>query len=129
MAGFPNVYAGNYAAATLHAERALRLSPFDPLAWHTPLVQGLVAFVEGRYADAAAGYAKSAEMNPGSAMLRYCTASMLALAGRIDEGKAAAAEALRINPQLRIRMVFETGLLRSLAEKLAEGLGLLGLPE
>ena len=113
----------------MHADRALRLSPFDPLAWYAPLVHGVVAFAEGRYGDAAAGYAKSVEMNPGSAMLRYCKAGMLALTGQIDEGKAAAAEALRINPNLRIRMAFEAGGPRPLAEKVAEGLRLLGLPE
>ena len=129
MAGAPNAYAGNYAAATMHAERALRLSPFDPLAWYAPLVHGLVALAEGRYGDAAAGYAKSVEMNPGSAMLRYWTAAMLALSGQIEDGKAAAAEALRINPQLRIRVAFEVGVPRPLAEKVAEGMRLLGLPE
>jgi adenylate cyclase len=129
IAGTLNVAVGNHAAAIMHADRALRLSPFDPLAWNTPLTHGAVAFAQGRYSDAATGYAKAVEMNPAAAILHYFTSAALALAGRIEEGKATAAEALQINPKLRVRMLFEAGLPRPIAEKVAEGMRLLDLPE
>ncbi len=53
----------------------------------------------------------------------------LAIAGRIDEGKAAAKQALQISPGLRARFMSEIGMAPSIAAKFAEGARLLGLPE
>jgi adenylate cyclase len=55
---------GNFAAVTANADRALRLSPFDPVAFVAHLALGHAAFPEARYSEAASHYAK-VELNPG----------------------------------------------------------------
>ena len=124
-----NAFAGNSAAATLHAERALRLSPFDLLTWSAFYSFGVVAVHEGRYDEAVSWFAKVVQANPGSAALFFMKACALALAGRIDEGTTAARHALQSSPGLRIRYFSEVGMAPSIAGKFAEGARLLGLPE
>jgi adenylate cyclase len=48
---------GNFAAVTAHANRALRLSPFDPVAFVAHTALGHVAIYEAHYDDAALHYA------------------------------------------------------------------------
>ena len=129
FAGHINAFAGNSAAAAMHAERALRLSPFDVLAWDAPYALGIVAVHEQRFDEAASCFAKVVQANPGSGPLIYLKACALALAGRIDEGKSAAGQALQSSPGLRIRFFSEVGMAPSIAGKFADGARLLGLPE
>ena len=129
FAGHINAFAGNSAAATVHANCALRLSPFDLLAWNAPYALGIVAVHESRYDEAASWFAKVVQANSGSAVLIYLKAFALALAGRIDEGKTTAKQALEVSPGFRIRFFSEVGMVRSISDKFAEGARLLGLPE
>jgi TolB-like protein/tetratricopeptide (TPR) repeat protein len=129
FAGHVHGLAGNSAAATEHAERALRLSPFDLLAWVAPYALGVVAVHEARYGEAASWFAKSVQANSSSGVLLYLKACTLALAGRVDEGKATAQQAVGISPALRVQFFSETGMAQSIADKFAEGARLLGLPE
>ena len=103
--------------------------PFDVLAWEAPYALAVVAVHEGRYAEAASWLAKSVHANPASPSMIIAYACGLALAGRIDEGKAAAKQALQISPGLRARFMSEIGMAPSIAAKFAESARLLGLPE
>ncbi len=127
FAGHIHAFAGNSRAATAYANRALRLSPFDLLAWDAPYALGIVAVNESRYDEAASWFAKVVQANSGSTVLIYLKACALALAGHIDEGKTAAKQALEISPGFRF--FSEVGMVRSISDKLAEGARLLGLPE
>jgi adenylate cyclase len=129
FAGHIYAFAGNSGAATAHAERALRLSPFDLLAWIAPYALGMVAVHESRFDDAASWFAKVAQGNSAAAALLYLKACSLALAGRIDDAETTARQALELSPGLRIRIFSEMGMLPSIAEKFTEGARLLGLPE
>ncbi|MGH6799098.1 MAG: transcriptional regulator [Roseiarcus sp.] len=60
-------FSGDYATATVHADRALRLSPFDPLAFEAHTAFAIAALHEGRFAEAASG---ASECRLGSLHLR-----------------------------------------------------------
>jgi tetratricopeptide (TPR) repeat protein len=64
---------------------ALRLSPFNPVAFVAHIALGDVAVVEGRYDEAASQYAKAVQANPRFSVAYFCQAIALALAGRVEE--------------------------------------------
>jgi adenylate cyclase len=121
---------GNLAAATAYANRALRLSPFDPVAFAAHGALGHVAFHEARYDEAASHYAKAVQANPRFRLYYFLQAAALALAGRAEEARPIVGQLLELNPGVRSSEVFEYALLhRTLADKFREGARLLGLPE
>ena len=122
---------GNSAAASAYANRALRLSPFDPVAFAAHEALGHVAFQEARYDKAALCYAKAVQANPRFSLLYFIQAVALALAGRVEEARPIVVQLLELNPGFRGSEVFEYAPLlhRALADRLKEGARLLGLPE
>ena len=121
---------GNLAVATAYANRALRLSPFDPLAFSAHLALGHVAILEARYEDAASHYANTVQANPRFSTLYFIQAAALALAGHAEEARPIAQQGLELEPQVRVRELFDHILFdRGLMSKLMEGARLLGLPE
>ena len=124
-----NALAGHPEKATSFANRALRLSPFDPLAFQAHMALGEAALLEARYEDAAACFARAAQANANFSTAYFFQAIALALAGRVEEAQPFVRRGLELEPGFRIRMFFELGLAPALAERLAEGARLLGLPE
>ena len=120
---------GNFAAVTAHANRALRLSPFDPVAFVAHTALGHVAVVEGRYDEAASQYAKAVLANPRFSVAYFCQAIALALAGREEEAGPIVRQLLELSPGFRSSKVFEYSVIGTFAAKLIEGARLLGLPE
>jgi TolB-like protein/class 3 adenylate cyclase len=120
---------GEPATATAYAQRALRLSPFDPLAYAAHIAMATAAIHEDRYDDAAACYGKAARANPGHGMFVIAQAQSLALAGRLDEARPIWAEGLKLEPEYRIRTLLEVGLIPSIFDKLARAARLLGARE
>ena len=121
---------GNLAVATAYANRALRLSPFDPLAFSSHLALGHVAILEARYEDATSHYANMVQGNPRFSTLYFIQAAALALAGRAEEARPIAEQALELEPDVRIGELFDHALFhRGLMTKLMEGARLLALPE
>ena len=86
-------------------------------------------FWRARYDDAALNFARAAQANTNFSTAYLFQAIALALAGRGEEAEAPVRRGLDLEPGFRIRMFFELGLAPALAEKLAEGARLLGLPE
>ena len=122
-------FSGRPADATASANRALRLSPFDSLAAMAYNALGAAGIQEGRYDEAASNYAKSVQSNPRFSTLYFLHAASLALAGRQREARPVAARLLELEPGFRSRAFFELGLAQVIADRLAEGARLLGLPE
>ena len=121
---------GNSAAATTYANRALRLSPFDPVAFVAHVALGHVAFQEARYDEAASCYAKAVQANPRFSSYYFLQAAALALAGRVEEARPIVEQLLELDPGFRISEVFEYTLFHpALADRFKEGARLLGLPE
>ena len=121
-----NAFCGDPAAATAHAERALRLSPLDSLAFVADFSLGLVALHEGRYDAAASSFARAA---PGRSNFLYYQAVALALAGRMDEAGTIAKRAMEERPGLSLHAFVQIGVISEIADKIAAGWRLLGLPE
>jgi tetratricopeptide (TPR) repeat protein len=122
-------YAGRPAAATANANRALRLSPFDPLACAGYNALGGAAILEARYDDAASYFAKAVQANPRMSTYYVLHASALALAGRLEEARPSVRRLLELEPGFRGRILSEFGFARTFADKFAEAGRLLGLPE
>jgi len=124
------VYAlgGESAKATILAERALRLSPFDPAGWHAHLALSHAAMFEDRFEDALAHFDRTVHLNPQVGLMHAFRAAALVLAGRAEEAGPTIAKALELDPSLRWGRIMQL-LHPALAEKWARGLRLAGLPE
>ena len=120
---------GNFAAVTAHANQALRLSPFDPVAFVAHIALGHVAVVEGHYDEGASHYAKAVQANPRFFMAYFCQAIALALAGRVEEAGPIVRQLLELSPDFRSSKVFDYSVVGTFAAKLIEGARLLGLPD
>ncbi len=121
-----NAFCGASAAATAHADRALRLSPLDSLAFEAHFALGLVALHEGRHDAAASCFAHAA---PGRPNFLFYQAAALALAGRMDEARTIARRALEERPDLRLRILSEIGLISEIKDRIETGWRLVALPE
>jgi adenylate cyclase len=122
-------FAGHPAAATSNANRALRLSPFDPLAYVAHLALGAAALQETRYDEAASHFAEAVQLNPRFSTPYAFQAASLALAGRLEEARTVAQRLLELEPGFRLRMLSEIGFARAVADRLAEGARILGMLE
>jgi adenylate cyclase len=93
---------GSYDTAIEHAEKALQLSPLEPLVYHAALALALACLLSGRTEDAVAHARKAIEGNRNF-VFPYC---ILALAcaslGRPDEAAETVRQLVRIAPQFRL---------------------------
>jgi adenylate cyclase len=119
---------GRAETATSFANRALRLSPFDSLAFQAHMALGESALIEGRLDDAALSFAKAAQTNPNFSTAYLFEAIALALAGRLNDARPVARRGIELEPGFDPRVFSEHGLAPALIEKLTEGLSLLDLP-
>ena len=124
-------FSGDLARAEDYANRALRLSPFDPISFNAYLSLGCVRVRQRRFDDAAAFFARAVQINPRFSSLYAFQIGALAMIGRTDEAKSVAKRLLELEPNFRIgpigaSLVF---LRPELVNWLAEGLRKVGLPE
>jgi TolB-like protein len=121
--------AGHPEAAIAFANRALRLSPFDPLAFEAHIALGAAAVQQARHDDAAACFARATQANANFSTSYFFQAIALALAGRKEEALPLVRRGYELEPNFRIRLFFEHGLAPALLSKVVEGAHLLGLPD
>ena len=120
--------AGLPEEAVLSYERAIRLSPVDPLL-HQSFVGMGFAFIElGRFDDAIVAGKKALRHNPSYSAVYRCLASAFAHLGRDAEARGAAARLLEIDPAFTISAWIARGG-QSNSRLLTEGLRKAGLPE
>ena len=127
-----HAYRGDAALAEEYAVRALRLSPYDALAFEGDYAPGLVRIREQRFDDAAANLARAVQANPRFSVLYVVHAAALALAGRVEEAKSVAKRALELEPNFRVgpwEHVAAKVMLPELWRPLLAGLRQAGLPE
>ena len=87
-------------------------------------------FHRGRYQEAADSAYKAVQANPGHSISRMLLAATLVKVGRLDEGKAAAAHVLELQPTFRYSKQFSgVNCAPALATALGEALRETGLPE
>ncbi|MGO8915116.1 MAG: tetratricopeptide repeat protein [Stellaceae bacterium] len=111
-------------------ERALRLSPLDPMNFNNYVGIGSAHEIAQDYDKAAALYRRGLEERPHAMWIYRNLASALSGAGRMEEAKQAYAQMLRSYPdmtasRLRQAMVFSPGVL----DRMVDSLRKLGLPD
>ena len=120
--------AGLAEEAVRSFERAMRLSPVDPLA-HRALVGMAAAYIELRgFEEAIAAGKKSRRQNHSYAPAYRCLASAFAHLGRDAEAREAAARVLEVDPAFTISSWIARGG-QANSKLLIEGLRKAGLPE
>jgi adenylate cyclase len=128
--GWLENYADQPQKAIGNFERALRLSPIDPMNFNNYVGLGSAHEVAQEYDKAAAFYRRALEERPNAGWIYRNLASSLSGAGRVEEAKLAFAEMMRNYPDLTVAkfkqaMVFSTVPLNRMAENLRK----LGLPD
>jgi len=122
-------WAGEAERAVEWGERAVRLSPFDPLNFVA--FGGISAghFIRGRYAEAADAARKAIQVNPLFTVSYMLLVAALAKLGQIEEAKAVGARLLELQPSFSIgRMSAAVGMVPSVAAGLTDAVRSAGLP-
>jgi adenylate cyclase len=125
-----DVYSGHPQQGIEKFERALRLSPLDPMNFNNYVGIGSAHEVQQNYDAAVAFYQRGLEERPHAAWLYRHLASALSGAGRMDEARQAYAQMLRVYPDMtaarfRQAMAFSTDTL----DRMVGNLKALGLPD
>jgi adenylate cyclase len=128
--GWLENYADRPQKAIENFERALRLSPIDPMNFNNYVGIGSAHEIAEEYDKAAAFYRRALEERPNASWIYRNLAPVLSGAGRVEEAKQAFAEMMRSYPDLTVAkfkqaMVFSATTL----DRMAENLRKLGLPE
>jgi adenylate cyclase len=128
--GWLNVYSDRPDEAKVHFEKAIRLSPLDPINFNNLVGLASAHQVAGDDAGAAALYIRALEERPNAVWVHRNLASALVGAGRLDEAKASLAKIMAAYPNYSIRkyreaMVFTPRMLDRMSEQMRQ----LGLPE
>jgi TolB-like protein/Tfp pilus assembly protein PilF len=128
LGGTANAMRENGEKAISFATRALRLSPFDPLAFEAYLAFGAVAVARERYDEAASHCTKIIEIRPNFSTGYFQRAVALALGGRVADAASDVRRGLELEPAFQNRVYRQWGFTPALAQKFIEGGRMLGLP-
>ena len=124
-----NALWGHGEKAVSFANRALRLSPFDPLAFEAHMAFGAVALTRERYDEAVSRFAKIIGIRPNFSTGYLQRAVALALGGRAADAAFDVARGLEPEPAFQNQVYYQWGITPALAQKFVEGGRMLGLPE
>jgi adenylate cyclase len=103
--GFSSIvraWKGDDATAVDHAERAIRLSPFDPLLYVPYVGLAYAHFAAGRFEEAAAAAGRASQSNPKFSMPYVLHAAALANLGRGEEARVVAGRLREVEPDLTV---------------------------
>jgi len=128
--GWVDNYCDKPKEAIGHFERALRLSPLDPMNFNNHVGLASAYQLMGEYDKAVAAYQRALGERPNAKWIYRNLAPSLLGAGREEEAKAAFAEMMQAYPDMTVvkfkqAMVFSPAAL----ERMSAQLRLLGLPE
>ena len=124
-------FAGRDREAIRHADKAVRLSPFDPMM---ALFLGTIAvahYLAGRYSEGLRFANEAAQVRPGFHGAHRLRCASLARIGRISEARSLLATVRAEQPQLslgwiRANVPYQTS---ELMERFLEGMRMAGLSE
>jgi adenylate cyclase len=128
--GWLENYSDQPERAIANFERALRLSPIDPMNFNNYVGIGSAHEIAEEYDKAAAFYRRALEERPNASWIYRNLAPVLSGAGRVEEAKQVFAELMRSYPDLTVSkfkqaMVFSDAALNRMGENLRK----LGLPD
>jgi adenylate cyclase len=128
--GWLNVYVDRPDDAKVHFEKALRLSPLDPMNFNNYVGMGSAQQVAGDDNAAADLYIRALQERPNAHWVHRNLATALHAAGRFNEARASLDTLLAAYPGMTIRqfreaMVFSPAML----DRFSEQLRALGVPE
>jgi adenylate cyclase len=131
--GFSSIvraWQGDDATAIDHAERAIRLSPFDPLLYVPYIGLAYAHFAAGRFEEAAAAAGRASQSNPQFSMPYVLRAAALANLGRYKEATAVADALRELEPELTVSTAIRSARFANPDKntELADALVLAGLP-
>jgi adenylate cyclase len=109
--GWLENYADQSQKAIGNFERALRLSPIDPMNFNNYVGIGSAHEVAQEYDEAAACYRRALEERPNANWIYRNLASVLSGAGRVEEAKQAFAELMRLSGSDDFKIQTSNGLL------------------
>jgi TolB-like protein/class 3 adenylate cyclase/Tfp pilus assembly protein PilF len=131
FSGWIRIWLGEPELALQHIERAMRLSPHDPMFFSMQACMAFTHFLAGQYPEASSWAERAVRDNPGHTLAQTVAAASNALAGRITDAQKAVTRVLEIDPSMRLSNLREFMPLRRPEdlERFAEGLRTAGLPE
>ena len=122
-------WAGDADRAISWGERAVRLSPFDPLGFLAFDGISLGHFMAGRYDESADAARRAIQVNPLFSINYMCLVAALSRLEQTEEAKSVVARLLELQPSFRIsRQCATVGVVPSLAAQLTEAVCSVGLP-
>ena len=129
--GWVTAFLGQTDIAIEHVERAMRLSPVDPLMFLMQTVIALAHFVAGQYSEAAEWAAKANREQPNFLIPIRILVSSNALCGRLDQARNALDRACHLDPEFCLSNLKDrVGPMRvDDFARFTEGFRLAGLPE
>ncbi|MET0605312.1 MAG: tetratricopeptide repeat protein [Beijerinckiaceae bacterium] len=129
-AGYAHAYAGDPCKGLRCFERALALSPFDPMRFNIFAGIGIAHFLLANYSEAREFAERSLDHRPGMVWVNRLLATSAAHAGDLPAARAAAGRLLAENPRLTLSAVRDA--IHNLAprdlERYLDGLRIAGLP-
>ena len=132
--GFSSIvraWMGDYAVAVDQAERAIRLSPFDPLLYLPYIGLAYAHFASGRFSEAADAAGRAIQSNPRFTMPYVLQAAALANVGRGEEARALLDRVRELEPGLTVSTAIRSARFANPDKKAELGAALVrgGLPE
>jgi adenylate cyclase len=128
--GWLQSYLGNADVSIEHFERALRLSPLDPLNFNVFIGIGGAHFVAGRYADAVVWMERGLIDRPGATWVYRSLVPAYALLGRDADARVGLSRLLNDYPELTVSKVLSALVYsQPTLDRTAEGLKKAGMAE
>jgi TolB-like protein/Tfp pilus assembly protein PilF len=123
-------FSGDAERAIEWAERALRLSPFDPWRSSAFIALAFGYFHRGRFEEATSAARKAVQSSPGFSIAHIVLAASLVRLGQTEEAKSVAVRAAQLQSGLRFsRFLAGVNCVPVLASSVGEALRAAGLPE
>jgi tetratricopeptide (TPR) repeat protein len=131
VSGQTRNFLGDAKLAISHVERAIRLSPVDPLLHLFLGGMSLALNLDGRHDEAVAVAERAVVEQPNHVATRRHLVAYYALAGRLDQARQAVTELVLMAPPTRISRIADWSgpLSQSYRARLAEAYRLAGMPE
>jgi adenylate cyclase len=132
VSGWVSCYRNQPGPAIRALQRAIRLSPLDPLGWGFTAGLGYAHLILGRYEEALEWTRRSLQQQPRFAMAMRTMVVLCANPGRIEEAKECLGRLLELQPRATIagwKAYAQALVPPELAALYVEGLRKAGLPE